>query len=442
MDFAHQRVAVRRFFGEALLLVLLAAARVDEIDDVMRHLSALVDHRRRTALRQVMAAVLASMPDLAFPASRAGDLAPDGIVRILLMLDGAQHRRRLPHDLVLGIARDLGEGAIHAQDQTLGVEHQHTLLALEGRGRDPLSLFVAPPFGDVTDGDLDGCVIVEADQSASDFHVALAPVQSEKLDLRHRHADLLGHQVGQACGHSGTKIGVHPVHDIRANQVAGRARAAGQHGRRVDIEDHAVAVHHDRVGRGFGQCAKALLAFQQRGLGQLALGDVDQHDVQEVPAGLGVRLHRQIDPQWRAVHLEHSQFARLRPTRAGEFGPHQVERDHGAADGESGKPLIFRLRAVQPQQQGSRRVGLQDHAALIEPQVAHRRQFVQVEIVFPGRLQQFQRCAQFLVLRFQVDLAQLGIVQQSADFFHGVSDQPSTPMWRLPLSWPIIGDRV
>ena len=102
-------------------------ADVGKGGDKMRDLHAILANGRDAHLPRVERAVLAAVPDFAFPIAAFGDEVPDRPMKGQAMMAGTEHGRRFADDVAAGITGDIFEGGINRQDALRAVGDHHRL---------------------------------------------------------------------------------------------------------------------------------------------------------------------------------------------------------------------------------------------------------------------------------------------------------------------------
>jgi hypothetical protein len=128
------------------------------------------------------------------------------------------------------------------------------------------------------------------------------------------------------------ELGADVVQDGAADELL--QPVAGQAGQRlVAIDDQPVAVHHDGLGRGFGELAHALFAVAHPLRHPVVVGHVrDLHHRSQQPAVLDVRQQQRLDMACRTVRLGHLALIAHVFSAQAAFHMGRDDLPHGFAD--------------------------------------------------------------------------------------------------------------
>ena len=112
----------------------LALRDVDERRHIVRNHPARPLHCRNMRPLRIDLAILAPVPDFAFPGAGGVDTAPQLPIKRRIVTTRAEHARRLAHYFFKCIASNFAAGRVDAQNLLVGIGNHHALLHFE-RGR-------------------------------------------------------------------------------------------------------------------------------------------------------------------------------------------------------------------------------------------------------------------------------------------------------------------
>ncbi len=260
---AGQRVIEREM--PDLFLCRLVRAHVGERRHVVgHHAVAIPDRGNRQPLREDLA-ILAAIPDLALPDAVAFDALAHRCVEARVVPSRTEQFRRLTDALVGGVACDVGERLVDAQDDGIGIGDEHALLGLESGGGDPFPLFGLLALGNVARHDDDACrlTLPVPENASGRRHVADAAIVTHQAILDLLAPASLG-RLPEYPLHPLAVLGMDVGKRVAATQIPGIAEKLPI--RRAVVKSLALQIEDgDVLANAFRNQSEELLLFAQAG---------------------------------------------------------------------------------------------------------------------------------------------------------------------------------